>query len=97
LKAGGVGNNFDRHLPKLLFLDPGAKSARISPQTAAQFIISFRPIKFTRTAAILSGAECLNLMQASLDKAEKARPCPVLLAWPGEQAEGKRLACQPEA
>jgi hypothetical protein len=69
----------------------------ISPQTPAQFIISPRPIKFIRAAAILSGSNCLTLNQASLDKAEKARPGPVLLAWAGEQAEGKRLACHPEA
>jgi len=48
-------------------------------------------------AAILSGSDCLTLNQASPDKAEKARPGPVLLACPGEQAEGKRRACQPEA
>jgi len=48
-------------------------------------------------AAILSGSDCLTLNQASPDKAEKARPGPVLLACPGEQAKGKRRACQPEA
>jgi len=85
-------------LPKFPFFDPGPESALISPQTPAQFIISPRALKFIRAAASLSGSECLTLKQASPEKVEKARPGgPVLLAWPGEQAEGKRLACQPEA